>query len=72
MQITLDKYSAICYIKFGGIKMKKTFAKNFCHSELTRKLVELAKRNFLFLLGVSESNSKQMLKQVQHDNFNVL
>ena len=35
-----------------------------CHSELTRKLVELAKRNFLFLLGVSESNSKQTLKHV--------
>ena len=26
-----------------------------CHSELTRKLVELAKRNFLFLIGDSES-----------------
>ena len=26
-----------------------------CHSELTRKLVELAKRDFLFLLGDSES-----------------
>ena len=26
-----------------------------CHPELTRKLVELAKRNFLFLLGVSGS-----------------
>ncbi|MBQ8459580.1 hypothetical protein IJ541_05710 [bacterium] len=41
--------------------------KSNCHSELTRKLVELAKRNFLFLLGVSESISKKMLKQVQHD-----
>ena len=26
-----------------------------CHPELTRKLVELAKRDFLFLLGDSES-----------------
>ena len=34
-----------------------------CHPKLTRKLVELAKRNFLFLLGVSGSQ-KQMLKQV--------
>ncbi|MBQ8460089.1 type II secretion system protein [bacterium] len=40
----------------------------FCHSELTRKLVELAKRNFLFLLGDSKSIKRQTLKQVQGDN----
>ena len=40
-----------------------------CHSELTRKLVELAKRNFLFLLGDSESIKRQTLKQVQGDNY---
>ena len=37
----------------GGVLTRK--GKSNCHSELTRKLVELTKRNFLFLLGDSAS-----------------
>ena len=37
-----------------------------CHPELTRKLVEYTKRNFLFLLGISGSQSKRPTKRFRN------
>ncbi len=38
-----------------------------CHPELTRKLVEYTKRNFLFLLGISGSQTQCQTKRFRNE-----